>query len=531
MLHHRLQEVVERFPENVALTDGDAALSYRELWERAGRVAAGLGARGVAPGDRVCLLAGNDIDAVTLFWAVLRRGAAVVHLNEQTPAEGLGRIVEDADPALIVATAALRASRLPFLEAVPDAPATVDLDALMDEASADPNPPGSPSGGAEPDAGPADADRIATIVYTSGSTGRPKGVCLTHRNLVAVAAMAGDGYATVPEDDYLMVVPLHYVHGLMILVTMHLRGAGIRFGPGFAFPRLVTRELQRSGVTGFSGVPYHFAALIERGGFLEAELPRLRWIGITGGRCGVERLAEIRAAQPGIEIHLSYGQTECSPRITALDPARVDGKPESVGRPAAGLAVEFLGEDGLPVAPGEVGELVVAGPTVMHGYWNDPESTARVVDERGRLHTGDLGYVDAEGDVFIRGRRQAMIKTAGERIFPEELEAILGRCPRVVDAAVVGVPDPLYGQRVEAHVVLDPDDEDALEAAKAHCLAHVPFARAPRVWHRWARFPLKANGKTDRTRLAAAVADGAGGRAGRSGRGPTGGANAPVDGS
>ena len=505
MLHHRLRDVVERFPANVALTGEGVALSYRELWERIERVAAALRGRGVVAGDRVCLLAGNGADAVTLFWAVLRLEAVVVHLNEQTPAEGLAPIVADAGPVLVVATAALRESRSAAFATGPAAPDVVDLDALVADA------PSRPAPGREPDAGSGDVDRIATIVYTSGSTGRPKGVCLTHRNLTAVAEMAGDGYATVPGDDYLMVVPLHYVHGLMILVTMHLRGAGIRFGPGFAFPRLVTRELRRSGVTGFSGVPYHFAALMDRGGFLEAGLPRLRWIGITGGSCSAERLARIRAAQPDIEIHLSYGQTECSPRITALDPAKIDTKPDSVGRPAAGLTVEFVGEDGLPVAPGETGELVVSGPTVMHGYWNDPEATARVVDGRGRLRTGDLGYVDEEGDVFILGRAQAMIKTAGERIFPEELEALLGRCPQVADIAVVGVPDPLYGQRVEAHVVLDPDDEASLAAVRAHCAAHVPFARAPRAWHRWERFPLKANGKTDRTRLTAAVAGGADG--------------------
>lgn len=495
MLYSALKDVTSRYPDNKALIDDHSSLSYAQLWERVQQVASLLQAKGVQAGDRVALLADNSLDSVTLFWAVLRCRAINVYLNEQTPADGLQQILDDAQPVLIVATEKLAKSRLAELDAGEQQPQIVDLQGLVSDAAA--QPPFSEAN--EVSADPVSS--IATIVYTSGSTGKPKGVALTHANLIAVARMAGDGYNTVPSDSYLMVVPLHYIHGLMILVTMHLRGASIRFMNSFMFPRLVTKKLQDTQVTGFSGVPFHFTALIERGGFLEADLPHLRWVGVTGGTCSKERLAQIRQAQPNIEVHISYGQTECSPRITALHPDKIDTKADSVGAVADGLTVQFLDPDGQPVADGELGELVVSGPTVMHGYWNDPENTARVIDAQGRLHTGDLAYRDEQGDVFIKGRLQAMIKSAGERIFPEELEAILNACPQVVDVAVVGVPDTLYGQVVEAHVILNPDTEASLEAVKKYCLSQVAFARSPKNYHRWEAFPLKANGKTDRQKL------------------------------
>ncbi len=506
MLYQVLQSVATQHPGNLALGDDKRSADFQHLWNASVHIAQRLHDQGVRTGDRVCLLSENSIDAVALYWAILQCEGIAVYLNEQTPPEGIDQIIDDAKPSLIVATEKLTNSKLS--DNVKSRSEIKILD-LLTLCSLEPNELSGTAtvSQALSDARKGDPDAIATIVYTSGSTGKPKGVCLTHTNLISVAKMAGDAYNTVPTDSYLMVVPLHYIHGLMILVTMHLRGAGIHFMNSFMFPKLVTKKLIDTGVTGFSGVPFHITALIERGGFLEADLPNLRWIGVTGGTCATERLAQIRAGQPNIEVHISYGQTEASPRITALHPDKIDTKADSVGNVAEGLLVEFLDDAGNPVPQGEAGELVVAGPTIMHGYWNDPENTARAVDEQGRLHTGDLAYIDEEGDVFIRGRIQAMIKSAGERIFPEELEAVLNLSPNVVDAAVVGIPDPLYGQRVEAHLILSDENPETLENVRKHCLDHVAFARAPKQYHCWSVFPLKANGKTDKQQLISAADD------------------------
>lgn len=501
MLQTALHEVVEQYPENMALSHKDRELSYRQLWNASSALAHDFLQRGIKAGDRVCLLSENGVEAVIVFWAVIKCNAINVFLNEQSPEASIGQILDDAEPSLIICAGKFRDSRLPATSTCE----IVELETLFtDDAYGD-----SPVDEVAVD--DSDPDRIASIIYTSGSTGTPKGVCLTHTNLIGVAGMAGDVYRTVASDSYLMVVPLHYIHGLMVLMTMHLRGAGIHFQNSFVFPVAVVKKIRETGVTGFSGVPFHFTALIERGGLLEADLPNLRWMGVTGGTCPPERLVQIREAQPAIEIHISYGQTECSPRITALDPAKIDTKADSVGEVAKGLTVEFLDDDGEPVAQGELGELVVSGPTVMHGYWNDPENTRRVIDEKGRLHTGDLAYIDEDGDVFIKGRIQAMIKSAGERIFPEELEAILNQATEVVDVAIVGVPDDLYGQRVEAHVMLSEQaasaPEDTVENLRKFCLEHLPLVKVPKSYHFWMEFPLKANGKTDKQTLVKTVSE------------------------
>ncbi|MFK7894084.1 MAG: class I adenylate-forming enzyme family protein [Granulosicoccus sp.] len=501
MLYDMLRATVDVCGGKTALRQKDLTLTYSDLWKQSDALAVSLQQRGVKAGDRVVIIAVNSTESVVAQWAIYKCHAICVYMNEQLKSGELAQILGDCNPSLVLYRPSGKESDKPPVTTHP----TAGIGMLIRE--------GLDLGmtwSVQPDA--ADDSLIANIIYTSGSTGVPKGVCLTHKNLVSVAKMAADGYRTIAEDRYLMVVPLHYIHGLMILVAMQSRGAEIEFMNSFMFPAAVTKKLQESGASGFSGVPYHFSALVERGGFLTADLPALRWIGVTGGTITPERLRQIREAKPDIEIHISYGQTECSPRITLLSPDKIDSKPESVGAAPEGLTVEFLSDNGKPVSQGEMGELVVCGPTVMHGYWNDPVATARVVDQHGRLHTGDLAYIDAEGDIFIKGRIQAMIKSAGERIFPEELEALFNRHPDVANVAITGVPDPLYGQRVEAHIVLDSalsTDKSSAERLKQiqdFCQSNVPFARAPRHYHLWEEFPLKANGKTDKQRLMSDVA-------------------------
>ena len=227
-------------------------------------------------------------------------------------------------------------------------------------------------------------------------------------------------------------------------------------------------------------------------------------------RLPAERIAQIRQAKPGLQLHVWYGQTECAPRVTALDPRRVDRKPDSAGAPVPGVKVLIVDETGREVPRGQVGEVVVCGENVMVGYWRQPEATARVIDSLGRLHTGDWGWLDEEGDLFLTGRRDAMIKSAGERIFAEEIEAVLLQCEGVLDAVVLGVPDDLAGERIEAHVGVVPPlphEEEAIQhladRIRGHCLGKVPFARAPKAYHIWADFPRKPNGKVDRPRMLA----------------------------
>ncbi len=492
-----------QYPEKTALQHKKNTLSYAELASQSDALAARLVERGVQPGQCVGILADHGIEPVVIFWAILKAGAIAVHLNESLQTEGLADILNDCGPVLIFSSSRYAEERLASVfrrEAVllieedyPSLVADSDLKA--------PDHQGVPGD-------------IATIIYTSGSTGRPKGVCLSHRGLLLVANADAALMNISAQDSYLMLVPLHYVHGVLQLLIHLLNGASIHFAGGFLFPRTVIKQLAETKATGFSGVPFHLIALLDRAGFGDAELPSLRWMAVTGGKFPVSRIKQLREAQPDIAVYVTYGQTECSPRITALDAAKIDRKPESVGAAPSGIDVRVVDEEGRALSNGEVGEVVVKGDNLMVGYWNDQAGTETVIDKDGWLHTGDLGRFDEEGDLFLAGRKQAMIKSAGERIFPEEIEQIIVTHPAVAEVAVVGVPDPLYGQRIEAHIQPAQNTDEEIESAiRSYCLERMPFARAPKAYHLHQQLPRKANGKIDRQQLleSGTAADKAGG--------------------
>jgi len=500
LLHERLHDIAARFPHKLALGFAQESLTFGELDQRSRALAAAFRDWGVRPGDRVGLLADPCAEVVVAFWAALHADAIAVHLNEQLAPEALSDILEDCEPAVVVASRRYAASKLARRR--PDTP-TGRILVIEDEAEMF----ARPEGDANAKSTAAESD-IAAIVYTSGSTGTPKGVCLSHLNWNATVRAVSTHMPITSEDSYLMVVPLHYVHGLMQLLVHTLCGASVYLAPDFLFPNVVLDQLVRTRVTGFSGVPYHFAALLDRSRFLQTDLPDLRWIAVTGGRMPPERIAQIRNAKPGLELHIWYGQTECAPRVTALDPRRVDRKPDSAGSPVPGVKVLIVDDAGRELPQGAVGEVVVCGENVMIGYWRQPEATAQVIDSLGRLHTGDFGWLDEEGDLFLTGRRDAMIKSAGERVYAEELEAMLLQCEGVLDAVVLGVPDDMAGERIEAHIRVVaplPREEEAVQRLadriRQHCLGKVPFARSPKAYHIWAEFPRKPNGKIDRRRM------------------------------
>lgn len=493
-----LSPVVSRYPDNTALCFKGRRLSYASLWEQSDAIACWLRSRGVCPGDRVGILADHGIEPVVIVWAILKANAIAVCLNEYLHPEGLRDILNDCQPVLVFATRHYLERRLELI----DLPVSFDT-VVIDEAFGRLARFSAPVG--EGTAKERSDGDIAAIVYTSGSTGRSKGVCLSHRNLLLVSRSDSRRFNITAQDSYLMLVPLHYVHGLLQIFVHMIQGACVHMAGGFLFPRAIVRQIIEHGITGVSGVPFHINALIDRGDLLKAHLPDLRWLAITGGKPVVERLRRLRWRQPHVDLYITYGQTECSPRITLLGPVKVDCKPESVGSPPEDILVRVVDDAGRPLPAGETGEVVVKGDNVMVGYWRNPEDTARVIDRDGWLHTGDLGWFDAEGDLYLAGRRQAMIKSAGERIFPEEIERVIAGHPAVADVAVIGVPDAFYGQRVEADIQVtgnQPMIDEALQAdIRGYCLARVPFARAPKKFRLWRTLPRKANGKIDRPAL------------------------------
>jgi acyl-CoA synthetase (AMP-forming)/AMP-acid ligase II len=261
----------------------------------------------------------------------------------------------------------------------------------------------------------------AMIICTSGTTGRSKGVMLSHRNLISNLLSVNSLMGLTHDDSMLLAVPLHYIHGRMQLLTHTLIGGTVAFSSGFHMPQSVLGELVKYKVSGFSGVPFHFKRLLERSALKTTPLPDLKYVVITGGAMPPAELQALAEAMPGVAIHVAYGLTEASPRIANLPPSDVTTRPTSCGRPIPGVSVEIVDDEGVRVTPGEVGEVVVSGPNVMLGYVSGDERELGTIDADGRLHTGDLGRMDADGYLYLVGRKSEMIKVAGERIFPAEI--------------------------------------------------------------------------------------------------------------
>jgi len=344
-------------------------------------------------------------------------------------------------------------------------------------------------------------DDVAMIVYTSGSTGRPNGVMLSHENFITNLQASNELMGLSSESSILMVVPLYYIHGRMQLLMHAMIGGTVVFSAGFTFPAKVHAELVDSGVTGFSGVPYHFKQLLDRSKIAERPPPALRYVLVTGGALSPSSLQKLDEALPNVGIHLAYGQTEAAPRITWIGPEELAVKTGSVGRALPNVTLEILGPDERAVGCDVIGEVAAGGPNIMKGYVLGDERALGKIDDQGRLRTGDLGRIDADGHLFLVGRSSEMIKSAGERIFPQEIEDVLQRFEGVQEVSVIGLPDETLGERIVAYLIPKEGHTLTRGPLKAHCLAAMPFVRVPKEFRVVQSLPQTASGKVSRSKL------------------------------
>jgi long-chain acyl-CoA synthetase len=497
-----------RFAEKTALIFPGQNISFGDLYLQSRQVAARLQWLGIGPGARVAILHENALAAVVFFWGILASGAQVVDVPCLAGVEVIDEILAECKPAAIVLSAHQRqrlmrtgVKSLPGIVLMaapspisPDSPDARSCHSLSEIVASEPFDATLPH---------IHDSSVALIIYTSGSTGRPKGVMLSHRNLLTNVAAANSRVGLTNDDSILVVVPLYFIHGRMQLLTHTMVGGTMAFSEGFHFPQQVIQELAKYQVTGFSGTPYHFYTLLERTDIAASRLPQLRYVLVTGGAMRPDGLIRLSKALPGVEIHVAYGQTEASPRITYLGPLEVLSNPESSGRALPGVLVQVLGEDGSELPPGTVGEVVASGPNIMCGYVSEDEISSQKIDSFGRLHTGDIGQLDHHGHLYLAGRKSELIKSAGERVFPREVEIVLDMHPAVLESAVLGVPDRILGEKIVACVALKPEETIDAEALRTHCLKFLPLVRVPREVCFVQSLPKTDSGKIDRKSVAA----------------------------
>ncbi len=429
-------------PDAPALFEEEQSLSYGELEARVASLSAHVAAAGIGPGRRFGILSGNSPLSVSFLFAALRAGAVAVPLNHTLSAEDLALEAADcglwalwAEPALEKKAAVIRDR----------------VRALRVEA-----PSGPVRSASLPVVRPEEA---AVILYTSGSTGRPLGVTLSHRNLLENARSAGFFLGLKEEDRVCLVLPLYYIYGLSVLLSHFICGASVILENRFSYPQVVLDEMEARAATGFSGVPSHYAILLDQTDFVSRKLPSLRYFTQAGDAMPPRLTRRLVEAFPSKKLFLMYGQTEASPRLSYLAPERAAAKPASVGKPVPGVTIRIAGDDGEDRPPGIEGEILAKGAGVMLGYWNRPEETAAVLCD-GWLKTGDIGRRDADGDLFITGRKKNMMKTGGHRFSPLEIERVASEHSLVRECAAVPVPDELLGERLVLYVAAADDSAE-----------------------------------------------------------------------
>lgn len=488
----KVAAIASGFPQRVAIVEDARRVSYADLWARVEAFAGALGRQGIQPGERIAIALPNSIEAVVACYGAWMAGAVVVPLNVQARARDFSHWLAHSGARHVVHERG-HADVEQALAGLAHTPASIGLEAQQFHFDAHP--------GSRPDA---KGDNVpvgaAVILYTSGTTGEPKGVMLSHANLLANAEAVVAYLELKPEDRVLSVLPFYYAYGASVLHTHLISGACVVLAPNLLFPHLVVEKIASERITGFSGVPSTYALLLERVALADYDLSSLRYLTQAGGAMSPALTSRLRAALPTPALFLMYGQTEATSRISWLPPGRLDDKPGSVGIAVQGAELKIVQDDGTPAAPQGIGEVWVRGTGVMLGYHDNPEATARVLQE-GWLRTGDLGHLDAEGFLFLLGRRSDMIKTGAHRVHPGDVEEVIAEMAGISEVAVVGVDDEILGQVIKAFVVaagLPPRAEDRI---KAHCRTRLAPYKIPRHITFVEALPRTASGKVRRVQL------------------------------
>jgi acyl-CoA synthetase (AMP-forming)/AMP-acid ligase II len=296
------------------------------------------------------------------------------------------------------------------------------------------------------------------------------------------------------------ILPFSYSYGNSLLLTHVAVGGRLVLASDFAYWKRVVELMEAQRVSGFAGIPASFAMLLARSDLLRRPMRHLRYLTCAGGALPVPNVVRLRQGLPHVRVFLMYGQTEASARLTTLQPADLDRKLGSCGRPIAGVSIAIRDSDGRAVPTGEVGEIVVQGDNVMLGYWRDPEGTREVLRPDG-LHTGDLGKLDDEGFLYIVGRHTDMIKSGGYRISPQEIEDVLLELEFLAEAGVVGRSDIVFGEVPVAFVVPRPGARCACEDVIEHARGRLPRYKAVHQVYVVESLPRTANGKVQRAKL------------------------------
>lgn len=487
-----LRQASNGWPDRKALVHEKKSFTYRELFQRVESAKAVLGSHGLEAGQPVAILLANTDSYIVWYLAILDLGAVAVPLNTKLVAREIAFIIGDSGAELVVSEDAF-AQRLDDVDRERGS-GTKRL--IINEFAL------APTAGGEnlqsPTVSPSDP---AAVYYTSGTTGKPKGVVHTHQTLIASALQTPSAWEYGDLDDLvaLAITPLFHIaiHSVFLPV---LSLGGTLVVDTYQTERTL-QLIREHGVTSLFAVPSMLLMMIDKAAESGQNLPSIQSLHFGASPMPVHKLEEVRNLAPNARLVHGFGQTESGGTLITLPSSLAFECAGSVGIAMPGVEVAIIDNSGRSVPQGQVGEIVARGPNVMKEYFNNESATAETLDS-GFLHTGDLGYLDERGLVFVVDRKKDMIIRAGENIYCPEIEEVLIMHPGIQQAAVVGKPDDLFGEQVCAFLSLKEGSEELTpEEIKAFCQERLASYKIPTDWRMLDELPATATGKIQKGEL------------------------------
>ncbi|AMV10635.1 class I adenylate-forming enzyme family protein [Geobacillus thermoleovorans] len=502
-VYEMLARSAAQFLNREALVKGGTRLSYAELKQLVDRTAACLSENQVKKGDRIAILLGNDIEFVLTALACAKIGAMFVPLNTKLTANDLIYMMTDAGVNMLITNRELVKSLENWLIHHSAAPCCYLTDGREPDKrlySFHEDLLGHARGEEQPFSPPHETDPLY-IMYTSGTTGRPKGAVGSHVNAIHSCL----SYQTVMQTDHtvrtLVAVPLFHVTGLIgQLFHMMLVGGTVVLMERYQTEAAIRLILQER-ITFLFNVPTMYIMMMSHPSFHASSYDFVRIVAYGGAPMSKETISQLRNCFPNACLHNAYGATETTSPTTIMPKPYPDDKTDSVGVPVPVADVKVIAENGEPAKPGEAGELYIKGPMVIKEYWNRPEANLSSFTEDGYWKSGDIARIDEDGFVYILDRKKDIINRGGEKIYSVEVENVLYAHPKVFEAAVVGVKDPIFGEEVKAYIVPKSGESPTADEIIAFTRERLPKFKTPKQVEFLDQLPRNPGGKILKNKL------------------------------
>jgi acyl-CoA synthetase (AMP-forming)/AMP-acid ligase II len=466
--------------EKTAVIDKDE-ISYGKIYGSINYIANLLQKENFSKKDSVLLVSDNSAFFIEVYFGIMKSGSICVPINPSMPENDIMYIID----ILKIRTIFSQKKYYSKIKKLADGDTAVYSEESM----------GTSEDVLVLDKSIDEKKDTALIMFTSGSTSKPKGVMITHYNLMYNTDSIIEYLCLTEKDRIEVVLPFYYCYGTSLLNTHFRCGGSIVLNNSFMFPQTVIEDIRKYNCTGFAGVPSTYQILLRMTNLKDSKMPSLRYVTQAGGRLPEVFISELYEALKGIDIYIMYGQTEATARLSYLPPCHIKSKLGSIGKGIPGTELMILNKKGTPAEVGEVGEIAARGGNIMKGYFNDEEETKKVL-RNGFLYTGDLAFRDKDGYIFVVSREKNIIKCAGNRISPREIENTICSIKQVVECAVIGVEDDILGEAVKAFVVLK-DHNSGIDSKYItdYCLRRLPRYKVPKYVEFLSSLPKNSSGK------------------------------------